>query len=175
MLHRLTLSESFLPRSATSSLDGQPALRDGGAHASLRLLITGDAAAMAEVLPIIDRCCPGPIHLYDAASIALVPPFSRGTLLLTDIDRLAAAGQAGLFDWLTENGASHPRIVSTSSTPLWPLVERGLFRVDLFYRLNLVSIAAQPAACMEAIAHVAAAGPGAVAGRWTEGSGSRHL
>jgi Sigma-54 interaction domain len=141
MLHRFTVSESFPPRSATGSIDGQPLRWDRTSRASLRWLITGDDAAIAGILPIIDRCLPGPIHLYDAATIALVPPFSRGTLLLTDVDRLAAVAQDHLFDWLTENGTSHPRIVSTCRTPLWPLVERGIFRADLYYRLNFVSIA----------------------------------
>jgi hypothetical protein len=150
MLHSLTVSESF-PRAAARTSDVVHASGRIGACASLRLLITGDAAALAGMLPIIDRHCPGPVHLYDAATIPLVPSFSRGTVLLTEVDRLAAAAQDRLFDWLTEHGAGHPFIVAMSRAPLWPLVDREMFRADLFYRLNLVSIPAQPAACMDAI------------------------
>jgi len=157
MLHSLTVSESFPLRTASSALVVEQSPRTSGRYASLRLLITGDVAALGSVLPIIDRHCPGPIHLYDAATIALVPPFSLGTVLLNEVDRLAAAEQDCLFGWLTDHGAGHPVIVATSKVPLWPLVERGMFRADLFYRLNLISIAAQPGACLDAIALAAAA------------------
>jgi len=157
MLHSLTVSESFPLRTSPSARVVEPLYRADGRYASLRLLITGDVAALGTVLPIIDRYCPGPIHLYDAATIPLVPPFSRGTVLLNEVDRLAPAEQDCLFDWVTDHGAGHPFIVATSTVPLWPLVERGMFRADLFYRLNLISIAAQPGACLDAIALAAAA------------------
>ena len=158
MLHSLTVSESFPLRAAPSpSVDIEPLYRAGGRYVSLRLLITGDAAALVGVLPIIDRHCPGPIHLYDAATIPLVPSYSRGTVLLSEVDRLSAAEQDRLFHWLTDHGAGHPWIVATSTVPLWPLVEGGTFRADLFYRLNLVSVAAQHGACLDAIALAVAA------------------
>lgn len=155
MLDSLRVSEAF-PGAGARTGGTTHASAAIGARARLRLLITGDRAALAGVLPIIDRHCPGPIHLYDATTIPLVPSFSRGTVLLAEVERLAAAEQDRLFDWLTEHGASHPFIVATSRAPLWPLLERGSFRADLFYRLNLVSIPAQPGACLEAISLAAA-------------------
>jgi hypothetical protein len=171
MLHSLTVSEAFPLRAAAGACNVEHPYR-GGNYASLRLLVTGDAAALASVLPILDRHCMRPIHLYDAAMIPLVPSFSRGTVLLSEVDRLGAADQDRLFDWLTEHGAGHPSIVATSKAPLWPLVERGVFRADLFYRLNLVSAAAQPAACIDAIALAAAAGDAIEAVRRGEASDS---
>jgi hypothetical protein len=159
MLHSLTVSESFPARATPASCDGEPSPRAVAACAFVRLLITGDANGLAGVLPVIDRSFPPPIHLFDPTTIRLLPSFARGTVLLTGIDRLAAAEQNHLFDWLTEHGARHRWIVSTSAAPLWPLVERGLFRADLFYRLNLLSVAAQLDACLDAIALAAAAAP----------------
>jgi len=141
MLHSLTVSEAFPLRVAASAREVESPYRAGGWYASLRLLVTGDPAALARVLPIIDRHCPGPVHLYDAATIPLVPSFSRGTVVLGEVDRLGPADQDRLFDWLTEHSAGHPWIVATSTASLWPLVEGGIFRADLFYRLNLISIA----------------------------------
>jgi hypothetical protein len=172
MLHSLTVSESFPLRAAAGTRKVEHPYR-AGSDVSLRLLVTGDAAALAAVLPIIDSHCLRPIHYYDASSIPLVPPFSRGTVLLSEVDRLGPADQDRLFDWLTEHAAGQPWIVATSKAPLWPLVERGIFRADLFYRLNLVSIAAQPAACIDAIALAEAAGGAVVAVRRDEASGSR--
>jgi hypothetical protein len=140
MLHSLTVSEALPLRAAAGAPKVDYPYRAGGWYASLRLLVTGDRAALARVPPIIDRHCPGPIHLYDAATIPLVPSFSRGTVLLSEVDRLSPTDQDRLFDWLTEHSAGHPWIVATSTAPLWPLVECGTFRTDLFYRLNLISI-----------------------------------
>jgi hypothetical protein len=138
MLHSLTVSESFPLRAAAERRAVERPYRAETSSPSLRLLVTGDAAALAAVLPIIDRHCLRPIHFYDASMIPLVPPFSRGTVLLSGVDRLGPADQDRLFDWLTEHGTGHPRIVSTSTAPLWSLVEREMFRADLFYRLNQV-------------------------------------
>jgi hypothetical protein len=161
----MTVSESFPAHSPTSSFDLEPTLRDRSAYASLRLLIVGDPVGLASVLPVIDRHFPGPVHLYDRETIPLLPSFTRGTVVLTGVNGYGAADQNRLFDWLTEYGAAHPFIVATSGTALWPLVERGTFRADLFYRLNVVSIPAQVAACMEALALSAAAGAALVPGR----------
>jgi len=107
---------------------------------------------------VVDRHFPSPVHLYNAHSIGLLPCFARGTLLLSGVDRFGASEQDQLYDWFTEHSGAHRFIVTTSAVPLWPLVERGVFRADLFYRLNLLSIPAQVDACLDAADLAAAAG-----------------
>jgi len=77
-----------------------------------------------------------------------------GTLFLDEVSDLSMAAQAKLLraiqDFTVErvggNGARRidTRIVAATNRPLAALVEQGLFRTDLFYRLSGVEIAVPP-------------------------------
>jgi transcriptional regulator with GAF, ATPase, and Fis domain len=77
-----------------------------------------------------------------------------GTLFLDEISDLSMAAQAKLLraiqDFIVErvggNDARHvdTRIVAATNRPLAGLVDRGLFRTDLFYRLSGVEINVPP-------------------------------
>lgn len=77
-----------------------------------------------------------------------------GTLFLDEVSDLSLAAQAKLLraiqDFTVErvggNGARHinTRIVAATNRPLSGLVEQGLFRTDLFYRLSGVEIGVPP-------------------------------
>jgi len=77
-----------------------------------------------------------------------------GTLFLDEVSDLSMAAQAKLLraiqDFTIErvggNGARHinTRIVAATNRPLADLVEQGLFRTDLFYRLSGVEICVPP-------------------------------
>ncbi|MGE0862704.1 MAG: sigma-54 interaction domain-containing protein [Vicinamibacterales bacterium] len=77
-----------------------------------------------------------------------------GTLFLDEVSDLSMAAQAKLLraiqDFTVErvggNGARriNTRIVAATNRPLAGLVEQGLFRTDLFYRLSGVEIAVPP-------------------------------
>ncbi len=77
-----------------------------------------------------------------------------GTLFLDEVSDLSMAAQAKLLraiqDFTVErvggNGVRHinTRIVAATNRPLSGLVERGLFRTDLFYRLSGVEICVPP-------------------------------
>jgi len=77
-----------------------------------------------------------------------------GTLFLDEVSDLSMAAQAKLLraiqDFTVErvggNGARHidTRIVAATNRPLSALVEQGLFRTDLFYRLSGVEITVPP-------------------------------
>ena len=78
----------------------------------------------------------------------------RGTLFLDEIDSLAPAAQGRLLRVIEERlvhplGASEARavdirIVAASSADLGGLTERGAFRADLFYRLNVLRLRVPP-------------------------------
>ncbi|MFO1054218.1 MAG: sigma 54-interacting transcriptional regulator [Planctomycetota bacterium] len=65
-----------------------------------------------------------------------------GTLLLEDVDRLAARCQSRLVRHLKEsgNGQRAVRIIATTSARLAELTAKGVFREDLYYRLNMFPI-----------------------------------
>jgi len=79
-----------------------------------------------------------------------------GTLFLDEVDTLSAAAQIRLLRVLQENemervGGKHTlsvdvRIVSATNRNLEQRVEQGLFRMDLFYRLNVVRLWIPPLA-----------------------------
>ncbi|MCQ8181076.1 sigma 54-interacting transcriptional regulator [Methylomonas sp. SURF-1] len=79
-----------------------------------------------------------------------------GTLFLDEVDTLSQAAQTRLLRVLQEGemervGGKHTlsvdvRIVSACNRPLQQAVEQGLFRQDLFYRLNVVKLWIPPLA-----------------------------
>lgn len=78
----------------------------------------------------------------------------QGTLFLDELGDLDATCQSKLLRVLqdqqfqalgsSDNQHSNCRIVSATSRPLTELVEQGLFREDLLYRLNLITVEMPP-------------------------------
>ena len=78
----------------------------------------------------------------------------RGTILLDEIDVLSPDQQVkllrvieeGLFEPVGSNETLkvEARIIAASNVELEPLVERGRFRPDLYYRLNMLSFVIPP-------------------------------
>lgn len=77
-----------------------------------------------------------------------------GTLVLDEVDTLPATAQAkvlrviedGVFERLGESRPTRVdvRLISASNADLSQAVERGSFRTDLFYRINVMTIAIPP-------------------------------
>ncbi len=63
-----------------------------------------------------------------------------GSLLLFGVTSMPAGEQSRLYEWLTNN-PERVHIVSMATQPLFTLVERGMFRADLYYRLSVFRIA----------------------------------
>jgi transcriptional regulator with PAS, ATPase and Fis domain len=80
-----------------------------------------------------------------------------GTLFLDEVDALSARAQVALLRFLQERtiralGASKEckvdvRVIAASNRSLERLVERGQFRQDLFYRLNVMYVELPPLRC----------------------------
>jgi hypothetical protein len=62
-----------------------------------------------------------------------------GGLVLRHVERLTREGQDQLVEWLNGPGF-HTRIVATSVTSLYPMVERGEFSDALYYRINMITL-----------------------------------
>jgi Sigma-54 interaction domain len=105
------------------------------------LLVVGPVARARQILPWqffrepITRCC------ADATPLAL-PATGGGTFVLLRVDILSTPGQLALLQWIEREGA-HTQIVSLAERNLFPLVESGAFRDDLYYRLNTVYLEAR--------------------------------
>jgi hypothetical protein len=57
------------------------------------------------------------------------------TIIVREVAACDAGSLDGLQTWL-ESARGRIQVVTTSSVPLFPLVERRAFPVDLYYRLN---------------------------------------
>ena len=74
----------------------------------------------------------------------------KGTLYLDEIDSMPLSAQAKLLRALQERGAerlggsrfyaSDFRVIASTKEPLHRLVQRGVFRKDLYFRLNVVKL-----------------------------------
>jgi Sigma-54 interaction domain len=98
------------------------------------LLLIGPDTAMR---PYLDRLMASPsVRACDSAAPHL-PRETVQDLVVRDVERLTRDGQEQLVDWLNGPGF-HTRIVATSGTSLYPMVERGEFSDALYYRINMM-------------------------------------
>ena len=103
------------------------------------VLLIGSESAVAGFLELLLPFLKAPlVHSHDGRFA--VPPSATGTLILRDVSRLDSASQQHLIEWLS---MVHRRtqVISTSSCPLYPFVERGELAAPLYYSLNIVMIA----------------------------------
>ena len=97
------------------------------------LLLEGDVAATAIVIAALAPHLGQPIDCW-----AGKPPACRpATLLVREVAAMDAADQQLLMQWLDSPG-ERVHVVATSSKPLFPLVLRGAFMEDLYYRINVL-------------------------------------
>jgi sigma-54-interacting transcriptional regulator len=104
-------------------------------------LIIGDHVAVLRVLGIVWPSLKKSVRWVEATRLSLPLEFG-GTLILEEGDRLIERDQTALLGWLNDHGRS-ARVLTTSSRPLFPLVEAGSFLDSLYYRLNHVVIVAR--------------------------------
>ncbi|MFN7134984.1 MAG: sigma-54-dependent transcriptional regulator [Myxococcales bacterium] len=80
----------------------------------------------------------------DAARPGVLQRCAGGTVYLADIEQLPAQVQAQLARWVDACAQGEieapPRLLASARRPLPPLIARGRFRGDLFYRLSVVTI-----------------------------------
>ena len=106
-----------------------------GAHPNL-LLEGAKVSTDAVLLQLTPHLCEPIVRM--SAVAAFIPPVGEvGALILSDIDRLSRDDQSALLAWLA-NTDSLTTIVSTTTQSLFGLVQRGLFDVGLYYRLNVM-------------------------------------
>jgi hypothetical protein len=109
------------------------------------LLVVGDPAATGVVLELLGLSPREPVTTWRPRQpLELPPPGRATTLILHDVDQLTPAAQAAVLRWLDQS-ARQPWVVSTTTEPLWPHVDRGAFNEVLYYRLNTVCLHAPSA------------------------------
>jgi hypothetical protein len=97
------------------------------------LLIGPDTATR----PYLERLMASPSVRACDSTAPHLPRETVQELVVRDVERLTPVGQEQLVDWLNGPGF-HTRIVATSGTSLYPMVERGEFSDALYYRINMI-------------------------------------
>ena len=101
------------------------------------LLLEGPEASTNAALLLLKPHLPGIVHWKQSTARLELPPPDVRTLILENVDNLAATQQTNLLTWVAA-GDKRMQIVSTTTQPLFPFVARGLFDERLYYRLNTV-------------------------------------
>lgn len=109
-------------------------------------------AAFAETIHSLSKCgsgrglatvkCRSQGAEHDLTQARSTPQDSRGTLLLEDICDASPALQQQLMAWIEDSSEEVVyRLISTATADLELLVEQGIFRQNLYYRLNVLHLA----------------------------------
>jgi DNA-binding NtrC family response regulator len=80
-----------------------------------------------------------PLHSLSDSDRA-ISEITAGTLVLKEIGELFPAAQAGLMRFIDSAAAEGLRIIATSSMDLQLLVEKGEFRQDLYFKINVIPL-----------------------------------
>jgi hypothetical protein len=106
----------------------------------VNLLVTGTHADIDDALTRLMPNLRQPIQTWTAPDpLELPSPIQSGTLIVRDVAALLPADQCRLLTWLEMCGG-RTQVVSTTTSPLLPLVESGVFHDTLYYRLNVVCV-----------------------------------
>ncbi len=100
------------------------------------VLLQGPVGAIDAALAVIAPCLLRPVAWKKAES-KFDPTAAFASLILQEVGSLTQSEQIQLRDRL-DNANVRPQIVSTTTLPLFRLVEQGMFDAALYYRLNIV-------------------------------------
>jgi hypothetical protein len=105
------------------------------------VLVEASSTVADEIVRALRPHLRNPTEEYRSHFALAVPQVRDGSLVLWDVGSMAPVQQARLLRWLEEcPDGVNVQVASTSSEPLYPLVEAGAFDASLYYRLNTVRI-----------------------------------
>ena len=117
-------------------------------HSRPNLLLVGTRSAVDATLHALTPHLQAPLCVWSGDPEVPLPLEDHGTLVLHELAALPSVQQTRLFHWL-DRIRRRVQVVSMTAQPLFSLVERGEFRVDLYYRLNIMRFEVPPAANSE--------------------------
>ena len=105
------------------------------------VLVEAPATAAGQIISALRPHLRYPILEYSCNDGVPMEPPAQGSVILLEVASLVPDQQAALLRWLNEGaGRFDVQLASTSSEPLYPLVEAGTFDATLYYRLNTIRI-----------------------------------
>ena len=101
----------------------------------VNVLIEAKDAVSQQLVSVLSQHLRKPIHMWSGGPI----PRRSATLVIRNTATLSIGAQNAILEWLTVIGEQR-RVISTSSSPLFPLVKKGRFSAHLYYRLNIIKV-----------------------------------
>jgi hypothetical protein len=101
------------------------------------VLVVGSSADVDRTFELMYPHLRTPIVAWVPRETRDLPAASYRTLVIRDVEAMDSTQQENLVALICRVSAD-VQIVSTSKTPLFPLVERGEFLDRLYYQLNIV-------------------------------------
>jgi hypothetical protein len=101
------------------------------------VLVIGPVARCEATVSAIAAALPAPVR-YWTPDLPLPSPGDTTTIVIRDIATLSLSFQQAWLARMNAPHAQHTQIIATSSIAVFPLVVRGVFLEDLYYRLNTV-------------------------------------
>lgn len=103
------------------------------------VLVEGHESALAATILALKSRLRHPISSWREGTTLCLPVERQGTVILRDVATLPCEQQTMVLHWWRVAGEGM-QIISTTSTPLFSLVESGAFIADLYYYLNVVCL-----------------------------------
>jgi hypothetical protein len=101
------------------------------------MLIIGPGAAVDGFIGAVTPHLRAPIRSHVCPDLPSHLP-GDGTVILRSVDSLDPRQQQRLARLLDEPQGTHTQVISITTTPLYLLVQAGMFLDRLYYRLNVV-------------------------------------
>jgi hypothetical protein len=101
------------------------------------VLVEGDSGATNGVLSLLLPYTREAVAWHRPYAAIELPDRKTNTFILRNAASLSASDQQRMLDWLGGTGW-RTQIISTAESPLFTLVECGLFDAALYYRLNVM-------------------------------------
>jgi hypothetical protein len=107
--------------------------------AASNVLIVGadDNAIDAAIANLLGKSSSQPTYWWSHSS-PLPAHGAHATVVIRDVVTLSVEQQQAWLSWLNQEDGRHPQLIATSGIPVYPLVARGLYLSELYYRLNTV-------------------------------------
>ena len=103
------------------------------------ILLVGPEAFTGAALKLIEPLVHRPVAWWMPDEIRTVPVGAFATLMIGGVDAADAEQQKYLCEWF-DGCKGRVQVVSTSFTPLFPLIQSGTFLEALYYRLNHICV-----------------------------------
>ena len=101
------------------------------------VLVEGGRAATTAVLRLLLPSTREAVVWHKPYAPLKLPDRTTNTFILRNAASLSANDQGRLLDWFGDPGW-RTQIISTAESPLFTLVQGGLFDATLYYRLNVM-------------------------------------